>query len=1220
MGFWKIWNGGGCNSKTAAKMAVARIKLLRNKREAVMRQMRRDIALLLRSGQDATARIRVEHVIREQNVFAANEFIELFCELVVSRLSIIAKRRECPADLKEGIASLIFASPRCSEIPELVALRKIFEKKYGKDFVSAATDLRPNSGVNRLLIDKLSVRPPSGEVKLKVMKEIANIDNYIRGLLSYIYQIYLIYLSIILVPGLDHKLNTSNINHGLGILSGNSTALPCHIIPRSTLRGWIITLMVQGNPTDINHVYRRHSHIETMPKQMDGQNVSRRHSYPCSYATAKTLAHTPETSKTHRERQTDRPSKALNLTIEPTNRERRTLNFLLKHLQNNGRIQKLVREVYLRDDIYCGALFCKSCEDKSKARSTILVLDTNVVLNQIDLLENPAIEDVVLLSVVLQEVKNKNSSVYGRIRNLIDSPARRFVVFSNEFHRHTYVQTMAGESPNDRNDRAIRVAARWYQSHLGEAVKVLLITNDRENNRKATEEGVSAETIESYVKSLGHPALLDLLVQPASEDVTMEEVEDMRPSKRKVVYPEHKPCQRSLTKVIYHQGKLRVNRYNPFEAYVGSESIGDEIIIYGRGNMNRAFDGDVVAVELLPQDQWNEEKSRLVDPLTKDLRNMNALAKIMRQRRIQRGALTLASAEVKFQIDTETHDPLDIGMYQIREANQMVEEFMLAANVSVAEKEFPECSLLRENDRQTQCSSDQWPCPAGMQYYGRGPIQLTHNYNYGLAGQAIGVDLINNPDLVATEPVISFKTTIWFWMTPQANKSSSHDVIIGQLGSSDVDRAANRVPGYGVITNIINGGLECGSGANDKVADRIGFYKRYCDLLGIITGQRESHDCYQCSHFSHQEIHEAHNLNFLYTLQLFTMLLRNKREAVMRQMRRDIALLLRSGQDATARIRVEHVIREQNVFAANEFIELFCELVVSRLSIIAKRRECPADLKEGIASLIFASPRCSEIPELVALRKIFEKKYGKDFVSAATDLRPNSGVNRLIDLLENPAIEDVVLLSVVLQEVKNKNSSVYGRIRNLIDSPARRFVVFSNEFHRHTYVQTMAGESPNDRNDRVESYVKSLGQPALLDLLVQPASEDVTMEEVEDMRPSKRKVVYPEHKPMSEITSGLTKVIYHQGKLRVNRYNPFEAYVGSESIGDEIIIYGRGNMNRAFDGDVVAVELLPQDQWNEEKSLSIVDEDNEAEAIQRGALTLASAEVKFQIDTETHDL
>lgn len=81
-----------------------------------------------------------------------------------------------------------------------------------------------------------------------------------------------------------------------------------------------------------------------------------------------------------------------------------------------------------------------------------------------------------------------------------------------------------------------------------------------------------------------------------------------------------------------------------------------------------------------------------------------------------------------------------------------------------------------------------------------------------------------------------------------------------------------------------------------------------------------------------------------------------------------------------------------------------------------------------------------------------------------------------------------------------------------------------------------------------------------------------------------------QHKPLSEITSGLHRGIFHQGKLRVNRYNPFEAYVGSESIGDEIIIYGRGNMNRAFDGDIVAVELLPQDQWHEENSLSLAGE------------------------------
>ncbi|XP_073011497.1 uncharacterized protein [Typha latifolia] len=169
--FRRRFNSSKC--KAEAKMATARMKLLRNKREVTVRQMRRDIAMLLESGRDDTARIRVEHVIREQNVMAANEIIELFCELIVVRLPIIAKQRECPADLREGISSLIFAAPRCSEIPELSRIRDIFEKKYGKDFVSAASDLRPDSGVNRLLIEKLSVRKPTGEVKLKVLKEIA---------------------------------------------------------------------------------------------------------------------------------------------------------------------------------------------------------------------------------------------------------------------------------------------------------------------------------------------------------------------------------------------------------------------------------------------------------------------------------------------------------------------------------------------------------------------------------------------------------------------------------------------------------------------------------------------------------------------------------------------------------------------------------------------------------------------------------------------------------------------------------------------------------------------------------------------------------------------------------------------------------------------------------------------------------------------------------------
>ncbi|XP_071737744.1 uncharacterized protein [Rutidosis leptorrhynchoides] len=159
--------------KTLLKLTIPRIKLLRNRREIHIKQMRRDIAKLLETGQEATARIRVEHIIREEKMMAAQEIIELFCELVVVRLPIIESQRECPLDLKEAISSLCFAAPRCADLPELIQVQMAFTGKYGKEFVAAATELMPECGVNRQLIEHLSVRAPSPDVKLKMLKEIA---------------------------------------------------------------------------------------------------------------------------------------------------------------------------------------------------------------------------------------------------------------------------------------------------------------------------------------------------------------------------------------------------------------------------------------------------------------------------------------------------------------------------------------------------------------------------------------------------------------------------------------------------------------------------------------------------------------------------------------------------------------------------------------------------------------------------------------------------------------------------------------------------------------------------------------------------------------------------------------------------------------------------------------------------------------------------------------
>ncbi|KAE8689056.1 putative NAC domain-containing protein [Hibiscus syriacus] len=89
--------------------------------------------------------------------------------------------------------------------------------------------------------------------------------------------------------------------------------------------------------------------------------------------------------------------------------------------------------------------------------------------------------------------------------------------------------------------------------------------------------------------------------------------------------------------------------------------------------------------------------------------------------------------------------------------------------------------------------NQQWPCVPGKKYFGRGPIQISHNYNYGPAGKAIKADLLNDPDLVAKDPTIPFKTGLWFLMTPQSSKPLCHDVITRQWKPSADDTAANRV-------------------------------------------------------------------------------------------------------------------------------------------------------------------------------------------------------------------------------------------------------------------------------------------------------------------------------------------------------------------------------------------------------------------------------------------
>ncbi|XWS13150.1 hypothetical protein CRYUN_Cryun36dG0012700 [Craigia yunnanensis] len=102
-------------------------------------------------------------------------------------------------------------------------------------------------------------------------------------------------------------------------------------------------------------------------------------------------------------------------------------------------------------------------------------------------------------------------------------------------------------------------------------------------------------------------------------------------------------------------------------------------------------------------------------------------------------------------------------------------------------------------------------CPRKT-YYGRGPIQLTGNINYGKAGDTLKLNLLNNPEMVATDPVVSFKTALWYWM-------NAVGLVVGQ--------------GFGATIKAINGRRECGGEEPQKVQRRIGFYTDYCKQFDV---------------------------------------------------------------------------------------------------------------------------------------------------------------------------------------------------------------------------------------------------------------------------------------------------------------------------------------------------------------------------------------------------
>lgn len=171
----------------------------------------------------------------------------------------------------------------------------------------------------------------------------------------------------------------------------------------------------------------------------------------------------------------------------------------------------------------------------------------------------------------------------------------------------------------------MRRATKWYAEHLAYAVKrsgvkskqapaVVMLSDDRDNLRKAKKEGIAAASLRDYVSDLENADQLLDMISVVKEG---REIKDIKANEQ--LYQEYFSVSKMMTGVkagTLHQGIFNVSPYNYLEGSIKVPAFDKSLIVLGRENINRAVQGDVVVVEVLPKDQWKEPSTKIIEEET----------------------------------------------------------------------------------------------------------------------------------------------------------------------------------------------------------------------------------------------------------------------------------------------------------------------------------------------------------------------------------------------------------------------------------------------------------------------------------------------------------------------------------------------------------------------------------------------------------------------------
>ncbi|KAK4472849.1 hypothetical protein MN116_004062 [Schistosoma mekongi] len=324
----------------------------------------------------------------------------------------------------------------------------------------------------------------------------------------------------------------------------------------------------------------------------------------------------------------------------------------------------LTREVYLRDDVPCRSLLCSRTECHQGGHclpsdlKLYILVDGFYALYYWELFELEDIKGVIIslssLNFVQQQASTKRP--YRRICSSLEDSSQTCILFDNEFSRLCFRPPFACENLKDYTTRMNWVAAHWYTDHLESHISLVFVTDNEDYIHTFSSHGnttpcqLTVLNLSAFLQTY-YPALtaakllfdsLDLSLRSTKskehnlpDDRSLERpIESLDsyvvPSAPDVghVYPAYLPesaLVAGLRSGQFLRGVLHVSRFGPnTEATVAltdasavkhqpelKETLAarSEIMIHGLQYRNRAVDGDVVIVRLLPRVHWKAVSS-----------------------------------------------------------------------------------------------------------------------------------------------------------------------------------------------------------------------------------------------------------------------------------------------------------------------------------------------------------------------------------------------------------------------------------------------------------------------------------------------------------------------------------------------------------------------------------------------------------------------------------